>query len=165
MVLYVEDDDTVVLLLRRAWVKVGIRNRLQAVPDGAEAVRYLSNDASRCSAITRCSTVCSASRGRYTGVMHPIPLGSAPAPPCPCPETDTPAQDRVRLADGLGSRRSPAVRDVGCGTGVVAITAVRVGAKVTGVDLTPKLLERAKENAAVTKLDIHWLEGDAEALR
>src|SRR5437773_378222 len=28
-----------------------------------------------------------------------MPLGSAPAPPCPCPNMDTPAQDRVRLAD------------------------------------------------------------------
>jgi ubiquinone/menaquinone biosynthesis C-methylase UbiE len=56
------------------------------------------------------------------------------------------------------------VLDVGCGTGVGAITAARVGAKATGVDFTPKLLERAKENAVLTKLDIHWLEGDAEAL-
>lgn len=41
-VLYVENDDNDVLLMRRAWTKAGIRERLQTVPDGEEAVRYLS---------------------------------------------------------------------------------------------------------------------------
>jgi CheY-like chemotaxis protein len=40
-VLYVEDDDNDVLLMRRAWMKAGIRGSLQTVPDGEEAVRYL----------------------------------------------------------------------------------------------------------------------------
>ncbi len=58
-----------------------------------------------------------------------------------------------------------AVLDVGTGTGVVAITARRLGAKVTGLDLTPALLTQAKESAAVVGLDdIAWHEGDAEAL-
>ena len=58
-----------------------------------------------------------------------------------------------------------AVLDVGTGTGVVAITARRMGAKVTGLDLTPALLAQAKENAVVAgHHDIEWLEGDAEAL-
>ncbi len=57
------------------------------------------------------------------------------------------------------------VLDVGTGTGVVAITARRLGAKVTGLDLTPALLAKAKESAAVVGLDdIAWHEGDAEAL-
>ncbi|MCA1813263.1 MAG: class I SAM-dependent methyltransferase [Halobacteriales archaeon] len=55
--------------------------------------------------------------------------------------------------------------DVGCGTGVVAITARRAGATVTGLDLTPELLARAKENAGTAQLeDITWREGDAEDL-
>jgi CheY-like chemotaxis protein len=41
-VLYVENDDNDVLLMRRAWTKAGIRERLQTVPNGEEAVRYLS---------------------------------------------------------------------------------------------------------------------------
>jgi len=57
------------------------------------------------------------------------------------------------------------VLDVGTGTGVVAITARLLGAKVTGLDLTPALLAQAKESAAVAGLDdIVWHEGDAEAL-
>lgn len=56
------------------------------------------------------------------------------------------------------------VLDVGCGTGVVAITAARQGAKVTGLDLTPALLERAKFNAPQAGVSIEWHEGDAEAL-
>ena len=54
--------------------------------------------------------------------------------------------------------------DVACGTGVVALTAARLGARVTGVDLTPELIARAKENAALMKLEATFLEGDAEAL-
>jgi SAM-dependent methyltransferase len=56
------------------------------------------------------------------------------------------------------------VLDVGCGTGVVSVTAARLGAKVQGLDLTPALLERAKENAAIAHVEIAFTEGDAEAL-
>lgn len=58
-----------------------------------------------------------------------------------------------------------AVLDVGTGTGVVAVTAARAGAKVTGLDLTPALLDEARENARITlQGDIVWTEGDAENL-
>jgi SAM-dependent methyltransferase len=56
------------------------------------------------------------------------------------------------------------VLDVGCGTGVVAVTAARLGARATGLDLTPKLLERARENAQIAGVDIEWREGDVESL-
>jgi SAM-dependent methyltransferase len=48
---------------------------------------------------------------------------------------------------------------------VLAISAARLGAEVTGLDLTPQLLEEARENAAIARLpDIAWMQGDAEAL-
>jgi SAM-dependent methyltransferase len=69
-----------------------------------------------------------------------------------------------RLVHFAGIERGARVLDVGCGTGVVALTAARRGAWVSGLDLTPKLLERARENAALMSLDVDWREGDAEAL-
>jgi len=60
--------------------------------------------------------------------------------------------------------RGQRVLDVACGTGVVAITAARAGARATGLDLTPELLERARENARIAGVDVEWHEGDAEAL-
>lgn len=56
------------------------------------------------------------------------------------------------------------VLDVACGTGVVALTAARGGAQVTALDLTPELIVRARENAAIMGVDVAWHEGDAEAL-
>jgi SAM-dependent methyltransferase len=56
------------------------------------------------------------------------------------------------------------VLDVACGTGVVAITAARTGAAVTALDLTPQLLERAKENARLAQVHVEWREGDVEQL-
>jgi len=56
------------------------------------------------------------------------------------------------------------VLDVGTGTGVVAITAARAGARVTGLDLTPALLDQARENARIARQEIIWTEGDAEQL-
>lgn len=56
------------------------------------------------------------------------------------------------------------VLDVGCGTGVAAVTAARAGATAKGLDLTPELLERASDNAAIAGLAIEFVEGDAEAM-
>lgn len=60
--------------------------------------------------------------------------------------------------------RGQRVLDVACGTGVVAITAARLGAQVTGLDLTPELLERARENARIAEVSVELREGDAEKL-
>src|SRR5947209_12388332 len=70
----------------------------------------------------------------------------------------------ARLVHYAGVKPEMQVLDVGCGTGVVAITAGRLGAHATGIDLTPQLLERARENSAVAQVDIHWREADAEEL-
>lgn len=56
------------------------------------------------------------------------------------------------------------VLDVGTGTGVVAVTAARAGARVKGLDLTPALLEQARLNARIAGVDVTWAEGDAENL-
>jgi SAM-dependent methyltransferase len=69
-----------------------------------------------------------------------------------------------KLVKFAGIERNMRVLDVGCGTGVVALTAARIGARVTGSDLTPKLIERARENSKIMGLDIAWDVGDAEAL-
>lgn len=69
-----------------------------------------------------------------------------------------------RLVSFAGIKPGAKVLDVGCGTGVVGLTAARLGARVTGVDLTPELVARAKENAQLMGLDADWQEGDVEAL-
>src|SRR5918992_856141 len=68
-----------------------------------------------------------------------------------------------RLVGVAGITRDARVLDVGCGTGVVALTAARLGAKVTGIDLTPELVARARENASIVKLEAVFDEGDVEA--
>lgn len=60
--------------------------------------------------------------------------------------------------------RAEQVLDVACGTGVVAITAARRGAVVKALDLSPVLLERARQNAALAGVEIEFTEGDVEAL-
>src|SRR5213593_4338066 len=81
----------------------------------------------------------------------------------PLAQSTTPSA--ARLVHFAGVRCGQTVLDVGCGTGVVAITARRAGAVVTGVDLTPELLAVAKENATIAGLDdVVWKEGDVESL-
>lgn len=51
------------------------------------------------------------------------------------------------------------VLDVATGTGTVAIEAARRGADVTGVDLTPRLLDVARRRATDAGLDVRFVEG------
>jgi len=75
--------------------------------------------------------------------------------------TTIPAAKLVKFAQVAPEQK---LLDVACGTGVVAVTAARRGAKVSGLDLSPVLLERARHNAGLAAVDIDFTEGDAEAL-
>lgn len=55
--------------------------------------------------------------------------------------------------------------DVACGTGQVSIPAARTGARVIGVDIAPNQIARARERAIAAGVDVHFEEGDVEALR
>jgi SAM-dependent methyltransferase len=56
------------------------------------------------------------------------------------------------------------VLDVACGTGNATLPAARTGARTTGLDFAPGLLEIARERAADAMLEIDFIEGDAQAL-
>src|SRR5262245_46969756 len=56
------------------------------------------------------------------------------------------------------------VLDVACGTGNTTIPAARAGARLTGLDLVPKLLDQGRAKAEAAGLEIEWVEGDAEEL-
>lgn len=63
-----------------------------------------------------------------------------------------------------GVQAGERVLDVATGTGNAALAAARRGARVTGLDLTPELLEIAQRRAAEEGLEVELLQGDAEAL-
>ena len=69
-----------------------------------------------------------------------------------------------RLVKFANINANDTVLDVACGTGVVALTAARCGATVTGADLTPELIKRAKENSQIFELDVDFHECDVEYL-
>lgn len=75
--------------------------------------------------------------------------------------TTMPAADLVKFSQITSKDH---ILDVGCGTGVVAITAARLGAQVDALDLSPVLIDHARENAQIAKVEVNFKEGDAEAL-
>jgi demethylmenaquinone methyltransferase/2-methoxy-6-polyprenyl-1,4-benzoquinol methylase len=52
------------------------------------------------------------------------------------------------------------VLDACCGTGDLALASARTGARVTGVDFSERMLERARRKAP----EVEWVQGDALAL-
>jgi SAM-dependent methyltransferase len=68
------------------------------------------------------------------------------------------------LLEQIGIEPGMEVLDIATGTGNVAIPAAQLGAKVTGLDLTPDLFDRGRERAAAAGVEIEWVEGDAEDL-
>ncbi len=68
------------------------------------------------------------------------------------------------VVERVGAGPGLEMLDVATGSGNVAIPAARAGANVTGLDLTPELLEVARRRAADAGVDVSFIEGDAEEL-
>jgi len=68
------------------------------------------------------------------------------------------------IVAGTGVSPGDDVLDVACGTGNAALPAARTGARVTGLDLVPKLLAEGRASAEAEGLEVTWIEGDAEQL-
>ncbi len=79
-------------------------------------------------------------------------------------------QSRVDYAPWMGAQLGYAetagldVLDVGCGQGIDLVRYARAGARVTGIDLTPRHAELAREHLAAHGLEGTVVLGDAEQL-
>jgi demethylmenaquinone methyltransferase / 2-methoxy-6-polyprenyl-1,4-benzoquinol methylase len=65
-----------------------------------------------------------------------------------------------RITAGAVARPGKRVLDACCGTGDLAVASARLGADVTGLDFSERMLERARRKAP----ELEWVWGDALAL-
>ncbi len=65
-----------------------------------------------------------------------------------------------RIAAEAVVRKGGRVLDACCGTGDLAVAARKAGGRVTGLDFSPRMLERARRKDAA----VEWVEGDLLAL-
>ncbi len=68
------------------------------------------------------------------------------------------------LCEALDIRSGQKVLDVAAGNGNISLAAARRWCNVIATDYVPALLERARERAEAERLDIEFMEADAEAL-
>lgn len=68
------------------------------------------------------------------------------------------------VIDALEVRDGTKLLDVACGSGNGLIPAAERGAIATGLDITPKLLDAARERASAAGVEVELVEGDAEQL-
>lgn len=52
------------------------------------------------------------------------------------------------------------ILELACGTGRLTIPIAEAGADITGLDITPSMLDHARAKAKAAHLDIQWIEGD-----
>lgn len=72
-------------------------------------------------------------------------------------EADSNLIDFVVRAAGTGAR----VVELGCGTGRIAVPLAQAGLDVVGVDVSPEMLDQARERAAAAGVDVEWVAADA----
>lgn len=78
--------------------------------------------------------------------------------------TETISDIHEVVVERLGPRDGDRWLDVACGTGAVSERAAAAGARVVGVDLSPVLIETAKQRSGELGLEIDYMAGDAEKL-
>lgn len=76
---------------------------------------------------------------------------------------DGAAEETADMIHALAGAAHPDVVELGVGTGRIALPLVRRGARVTGVDTSPELLELAREAALLEELPVRLLLADMRA--
>jgi SAM-dependent methyltransferase len=74
------------------------------------------------------------------------------------------AAGAAAFVERLGIEPGQTVLDAACGTGNLAIPAAQRGARVTGLDIAPNLIEAARRASADAGVDIRFDTGSAEAM-
>ena len=68
------------------------------------------------------------------------------------------AQETTKLAGG-------SVLELACGTGRLAVSLAKLGLNVTGLDLSPRMLQQAREHSDREQISMRWVEGDMRMLK
>lgn len=71
-----------------------------------------------------------------------------------------PSKDAERFWADRARETGGPILELGCGTGRVTLPLAREGFDITGIDLAPSMLERAREKAAAEDVAVEWVEGD-----
>jgi SAM-dependent methyltransferase len=69
-----------------------------------------------------------------------------------------------RIWDALRLSREARLLDAGCASGQWAVAFAERGARVTGIDLSPEMIHRARALASARDLEIEWRTGDVTRL-
>ena len=72
--------------------------------------------------------------------------------------------DLDRIWNALRLSRGARVLDAGCGSGQLAIALAERGARVTGIDLSPEMIRRARDHGCDRGVEIEWRTGDVTQL-
>src|SRR4051812_21515695 len=137
----------------------GARIDLRHVP-GAAAARLLARLGRRRADSGAC--LLARRRCRVASMATPDPTVWAAGDYAAVAATIVDVSDRAVGAAGV--EPGQAVLDVATGTGNAALAAAALGARVTGLDLTPDLLEIARRRAQAESLEIAFDQGDAQSL-
>ena len=78
--------------------------------------------------------------------------------------SDEQRQAWLDLLARLAGRAPQRVLDVGCGTGFLTLMLAELGHDVTGIDLSPQMIDRARRKAEQASLQIDFRIGDAVAI-
>ena len=74
------------------------------------------------------------------------------------------AADTGEFVARLSLQPGTTLLDLGCGTGGLSIPAAQAGARVTGIDISPNAIARARQEARAAGASIAFEVGDAESL-
>src|SRR5215831_13289850 len=80
-------------------------------------------------------------------------------------ERSSPPSDLVELVEGPNPLPSGRALDLGCGTGTDSVYLAQHGWDVTGVDMVPNALARARRRAAAAGVSPRYLQADATRLQ